>query len=83
MKRPALILFLSLAWPAAAHACAVCGARDDRNQTAFLATTILLSFLPLGMISGGLWWLNGRVRERFPDEFVDRDALPPSPRPPD
>ena len=76
MKRTAsiLILFACLVWPVAAHPCAVCGARDDRNQNAFFNTTLLLSFLPLGMIGGGLWWLNGRVRERFPDEFVDRDA---------
>jgi len=83
MKRSALILSLLLAWTAAAHACAVCGARDDRNQKAFLNTTILLSLLPLGMIGGGLWWLNGKVRERFPDEFVDRDALLPEQSPRD
>jgi len=77
MKRtaPILILLACLLWPVAAQACSACGAgREDRNQKAFLSTTLLLSFLPLGMIGGGLWWLNGRVRERFPDEFVDRDA---------
>ena len=68
------VVLLSLLWPAAAHACAVCGASAaDRNRAAFFGTTILLSLLPLGMIGGGLWWLR-RGGAHDPDEFIDREA---------
>ena len=68
------VVLLSLLWPAAAHACAVCGASAaDRNRAAFFGTTILLSLLPLGMIGGGLWWLR-RGGGHDPDEFIDREA---------
>ena len=76
MKRTAtLLMVLSLlAWGPMAHACSVCGAGvKDRSREAFFNTTLLLSFLPLGMIGGGLWWLRGKVRDRYPDEFAHRD----------
>lgn len=60
--------------PALARACAVCGAAVDRNQNAFLGSTILLSLLPLALIGGGLWWLARHARERLAGEFEDRDA---------
>lgn len=87
MKRLGFVL-LGL-WPAAAHACAVCGGGVDRTRGAFFGTTILLSLLPLGMIGGGLWWLRRNASDYDPREFMDRDAVPPpapgetSPLPPD
>lgn len=36
-------------------ACATCFSGDGRG--AFLATTALLSLLPLALIGGGVWWV--------------------------
>ena len=56
-----------LAWaPRVSRACAVCtsGAGDaNANRLAFILTTALLSFLPLLMVGGFVWWLRRRVRE--------------------
>jgi hypothetical protein len=52
-----IIALVTLLWPGAAHACAVCFSATDENRTAFLVTTIVLSLLPLGMITSALWWL--------------------------
>lgn len=71
MKRLFGVL-LSLLWPAAAHACSVCYAANDRNRAAFFDTTILLSLLPLGMLAGGALWFYRHARLR--DEFAERDV---------
>jgi hypothetical protein len=68
---PALVL---LALPAAAEACAVCGAAVDRNRTAFLVTTILLSFLPLALMAAGLAWIVKRSRGAIAGGLADRAA---------
>lgn len=50
--------------PGLAHACAVCSSgREDDVQFAFIATTVFLSVLPLGMLGGAVWWLRRRLRE--------------------
>ena len=53
-----------LAWtPRASWACAVCtSGTEDSNRLAFILTTALLSFLPLLMVGGIVWWLRRRVR---------------------
>ena len=56
-------LVLVAAMPEALHACPVCFDRDDEARLAFLATTGLLTVLPLGMVAGTGWWLRKRVRE--------------------
>lgn len=54
----------SLAVPSLARACAVCmSGREDDVQFAFLATTGLLSVLPLLFVGGLVWWLRRRFRE--------------------
>jgi len=68
---------LSLLWPAAAHACAVCGAAADRNRAAFFGTTMLLSLLPLGMIGGGVWWLRRNGSAFDAEDLIDRDRVAP------
>jgi hypothetical protein len=58
---PVLALALSAALPELAHACPVCFDASDENRRAFVATTVLLSLLPLGMVTGaGLWPPTGR-----------------------
>ena len=38
--------------PQAALACAVCGFNEDESRTAYIATTVALSVLPLAFIAG-------------------------------
>ena len=60
----AVIALVAMAvFPDVAHACPVCFDRDDEARLAFLATTGLLTVLPLGMVAGTGWWLRKRVRE--------------------
>jgi len=49
--------------PDVAYACPVCFDRDDEARLAFLATTGLLTLLPLGLVAGTGWWLRKRARE--------------------
>ena len=51
------------AMPDALHACPVCFDRDDEARIAFLATTGLLTLLPLGLVAGTGAWLRRRMRE--------------------
>ncbi len=46
-----------------ALACAVCFDQDAESRVAFLATTALLTFLPLVLIGFGAWWWIRRTRE--------------------
>lgn len=57
---PAAVLALAL-WPEALHACPVCFDRDDEARIAFLATTGLLTLLPLGLVAGVGAWLKKRA----------------------
>jgi hypothetical protein len=58
----ALLLALALL-PDAAAACPVCFDPREENRMAFLATTVFLSLLPLGMVAGAGLWVRRRVRE--------------------
>ena len=66
-----IALVVMAAFPDVAHACPVCFDRDDEARIAFLATTGLLTVLPLGMVAGTGWWLRRRVREA---EFEREEA---------
>ena len=57
------VLVLAAVFPEAAHACPVCFDRDDEARIAFLATTGLLTLLPLGLVVGTGVWLRRRARE--------------------
>jgi hypothetical protein len=62
----ALAAFTALvaALPRAAEACAVClSGREDDNQRAFLAGTILLSTLPVALVGSLVWYIRRRARE--------------------
>jgi hypothetical protein len=60
----ALLAAVLCAFPHAAQACAVCmSGREDDNQRAFLAGTILLSTLPLALVGAIAWWIRRRARE--------------------
>jgi len=57
-----LALLLVLALPDVAHACPVCFDPREENRFAFLATTVFLSLVPLGMVGGVGLWLRKRAR---------------------
>jgi hypothetical protein len=60
----AALVALAVIVPRIALACSVCmSGRDDETRAAFLATTGLLSLLPLSMVGGLVWWLRRRARE--------------------
>lgn len=63
-----VVLVVTAAFPEAAHACPVCFDRDDEARIAFLATTGLLTLLPLGLVVGTGAWLRRRARELRGDE---------------
>jgi len=61
--------------PAAARACAVCGAgATDRNNVAFMISTIFLSLLPLIAVAAGALWLRRRARAVRTAESFAREA---------
>ena len=65
--RAAAVVLLAFALvallPEAAWACPVCFDSSDENRQAFLATTIFLSLLPLGMVAGAGYYVRKRSRE--------------------
>ncbi len=64
--------------PGAADACAVCyQAKTDASRIAFIGTTALLTFLPLVVVGGGVWW----VRRKFAQAAAgpEVDAAPQTP----
>jgi hypothetical protein len=60
-----LAVVLALA-PELAHACAVCGAAvdDDQSRVAYLITSAVLSVLPLALLGGFLLWLRAKSRRQ-------------------
>ncbi|MGI9627654.1 MAG: hypothetical protein ACR2QM_12515 [Longimicrobiales bacterium] len=60
---PILALAFLVAFPEALWACPVCFDRDDASRIAFLATTGLLTFLPLGLVVGTTVWLRKRAKD--------------------
>ncbi len=67
----ALALVVTAAFPDTLHACPVCFDRDDEARIAFLATTGLLTLLPLGLIFGTGVWLRKRAREIAEEERLE------------
>ena len=61
--RVGLVLAL-LVYAPAVWACPVCfSAKNEENRIAFIITTAFLTFLPLGLFGGGVWWLHRRARQ--------------------
>ena len=60
--------------PEALHACPVCFDRDDEARIAFLATTGLLTLLPLGLVVGTGVWLRRRARAMRDSERGGREG---------
>jgi hypothetical protein len=59
----AIAAALAAALPRLALACPVCMAADARRTSAYVATTVLLSLLPLAAI-GGIGWVIWRRSRR-------------------
>jgi len=60
--------------PGEAWACPVCFDRDDEARVAFLATTGLLTLLPLGMVGGAVMWVRRRGRDRLGKSVTPPDS---------
>ena len=58
---PAALALPVWLFPEMAGACAVCFSGRDETRAAFLATTLLLSVLPLAMVGALVFWLRRRA----------------------
>ena len=58
----ALVVLLMFFLSGELWACAVCFDPREENRIAFLATTVFLSLVPLGMVGGLGLWLRRRAR---------------------
>ena len=67
---PVLALLMVVALPDLLAACPVCFDRDDEARIAFIATTGLLTALPLSMVGGTLYWLRRRFRSQSAEGSV-------------
>jgi hypothetical protein len=77
-RRAAAFTALLLTTPATALACPVCGlAGTGDNNGAYLAMTVMLSAVPLGMIVGLSAWLVRRNIQRGSAETVPNPAQAP------
>jgi hypothetical protein len=71
-------LFLAgLALPRLAPACAVCFSANDESRTAYVATTVLLSLLPLVFLFGFFGWLVRRTRAHEREAEQRRQKVAP------
>lgn len=75
MKRFAPLVALAV-WlaPAVALACPVCFDANETNRDAFIATTVILSLLPLAMIGGLALFLRSRARSA--EKTAETEASP-------
>ena len=60
----ALTFALVAILPETVSACPVCFDSSDENRQAFIATTVFLSLLPLGMVAGAGLYVRKRTRDR-------------------
>ena len=65
--------------PGLGEACPVCFSSQDENRTAFIFTTIFMTFLPLTLIGGTLWWLRRRFLKLNEADFASRAQEPQEP----
>lgn len=72
-----LAVALLVALPETVAACPVCFSATEENRLAFLATTIALSLLPLGMVGGAGLWIRRKIRERGGEQPGDPDRSEP------
>ena len=56
--------------PGEVAACAVCFSAKEESRQAFLATTALLTLLPLGMVGGAGMWLRSRARRADEEDIA-------------
>ncbi len=69
------IVVVTLRLPLPALACAVCSAREDAQRDAFIATTVFLSVLPVGLVFGVAWWLRKQLRRKNSLRSIGRERI--------
>jgi hypothetical protein len=75
-------ILAGVAMPAAASACAVCGA-NGKSQSNFLWPTIFMSLFPLAFVFGLLLWLRSHAGEAMRGEWTERDETKAEPARPE
>ena len=73
LRRFSLLALLALASPSASVACSVCQGGTADNRIEFILTTAFLTFLPLGLIGGLVYWFRRRylsLAEQEPSDDV-------------
>lgn len=64
-----LVAAAMLLGPGLAAACTVCmGGQEEESRKAFVATTALMTFLPLSVIGIAVWWFLRNALAREADE---------------
>jgi len=75
-----IALLLVVVAPLDALACPSClAAQDSDVQAAFIAATAFMTFLPLGLVGGLVYWLLRRARQLDAEEAAGVIRLPTSP----
>ena len=70
-----LVAFVVAALPSAAAACAACGFGEDQSRTAYIATTVFMSALPLILIFGFVFWMRKRTKQIQAEELTRRAGV--------
>jgi len=79
VKAALLGLVLVLLAPLDAAACPLCIAAQDKSvQIAYMAASAFMTFLPLGLIGGLVYWLRRRARQLALEEEAGVIRLPSS-----
>lgn len=69
-KSTIITLGLFLVTMSQLDACAVCFSAKEGARGAFYLTTAVLTFLPLGMIGGIIFWIRKKLRSQEDEEEI-------------
>lgn len=62
-------------------ACSVCGAGQEGTETSYVVMTLIVSFLPLAMIGGVVFWLWRAAKQRDQAIEAERSSAQPVSQP--
>ena len=63
-------------WPVMASACPVCFDPREENRLAFIVTTILLTFTPLLLLGGAVYWMWRRYKVVVEEMAREEEVAP-------
>ncbi len=62
MKRFTLVIVTMLVWSSPLHACSVCFVSKEGSLFAFYLTTAILTFIPLAMFGGIVYFIKTKTK---------------------